>query len=132
MDLDYRSGRLQKIFSSRIETEIYNDSEELDWNEIAINKENLKDLGFETPLEAVYIPRSGKPKRLHSDKTVQRRIVDISEILDVEGDLYLSRGYAVISPFDNYYNEMLEEGNVVLDVTPSILEFNMGTKYELL
>ncbi len=131
IDPNYKSGRLQKIFSSRIETGICNASKNLNWDEIAINKENIEEIGLELPLEARYVPRSLEPNKRCTDNTFKRKIVNPAERLEIENDSFVSQGYAIISEYDNYYKEMLEEKNVILSIRSDVLDFELNSIYDI-
>ncbi len=121
-DLPFCSGRLQKITENIYETEICNVSSELNWDEIAINRERLKKFDLEPPVQAIYIPRGGDPKHFFN-KTVQRKIVD-PEYKTNREDKYFLDGYAVISEYDNYLKEILKERSIVFNTSPDVLTTN--------
>ncbi len=118
--LPFCSGRLQKISENIYETEICDISKDLNWNEIAINEERLKRFDLHPPVHAIYIPRSGKPKPSF-DKTVQRIIVDPKDRVNKDDKMYTD-GYAIISEYDNYVKEIVDESNVVFNTTPDIFK----------
>ncbi|MFP4116812.1 MAG: hypothetical protein ACLFQ8_02605 [Candidatus Aenigmatarchaeota archaeon] len=116
-NLPFCSGRLQKIAQNLYETGICDISEELDWYEIAINRDRLEEFDLEPPINVVYTPRNSGGKGCWFNKTPQRKIRDPENVPRKE-DEHFSEGYAIISKYDNYIKEILEEGNLVFNTTP--------------
>lgn len=123
----YRSGRLEKITDSIVEVDVKTISGDLNYNEIGIDEEIFRDAtDLELPAKVRVVEetldRKGIPKPLfYKEKLVDHFVVNPEDRLDLRSKRDLYDGYAAVSKYNRYIEEIIEEGYLTLNTTPSII-----------
>lgn len=127
MSNPYKSGNLQKITNSLIQTRVGGFTDELQPDRIGINKDIFNEVTeMELPAEVriddtdISKERVRKPLYFRKD-FVEHYLVDPEEAQkpELQGQLY--RGSAILSEHNRYYDELQRGDRVTLNLTPSMV-----------